>query len=192
MSEEDDPPGSPPLRYRVGHGRAPKQTRFKKGHSGNPKGRPRGKKTPPAYERVLGQRVTIREHGKSRRVRADEAFLLHMVNKAVAGCVPAGQRTLRAVEEVKARNQTTRAPLKPIVFVGVSPECANLELRALRMAKWVDRFRPTGRILIEPWLVEAALARLGDRRLTTEEQEIVWRATRTPHKVPWPGWWSVR
>ncbi|WP_394270820.1 hypothetical protein [Qipengyuania sp.] len=45
---------------------------------------------------------------------------------------------------------------------------------------------------LNPWIVEAALARLGDRRLDEVEQREVWYATRTPHKVEWPHWWAVR
>ena len=44
--------------------------------------------------------------------------------------------------------------------------------------------------MIEPWLVDAALARLGERQLTLEEQAEVWFSTRTPHKVSWPDWWE--
>ena len=65
-------------------------------------------------------------------------------------------------------------------------------LRALRMAVKHDRFRPTARIALEPWLVEKALERLGDRRLSREEQAEVWKGTRTPKKVKWPEWWEVR
>lgn len=39
------------------------------------------------------------------------------------------------------------------------------------------------------WIVEAALARLGDRTLCLDEQREIWNATRAPHKVRWPGWW---
>jgi hypothetical protein len=60
------------------------------------------------------------------------------------------------------------------------------------MASKLDRYRETARMMLEPWLVEAALARLGERRLTREEQETVVRATRTPHKVQWPDWWEAR
>ena len=45
---------------------------------------------------------------------------------------------------------------------------------------------------LEPWIVEAALARFGGRRLTVEKQRIVVDATRTPHKVKWPDWWEIR
>ena len=38
--------------------------------SGNPKGRPPGRKKEPPYEAVLGQMVTVREDGIERRVTA--------------------------------------------------------------------------------------------------------------------------
>ena len=60
------------------------------------------------------------------------------------------------------------------------------------MARKLDRYRETARMALEPWIVEAALARLGSRRLTVEEQVTVVRATRTPRKVRWPDWWTVR
>ena len=63
-------------------------------------------------------------------------------------------------------------------------------LEPLRMAKKLDRYRDTAKMMLEPWLVEMALARLGDRRLTIEQQKEVVRATRTPWKVRWPEWWE--
>ena len=47
-------------------------------------------------------------------------------------------------------------------------------------------------MVLEPWIVEAALARFAEKRLTPEQQEIVLKATRTPAKVRWPDWWVVR
>jgi hypothetical protein len=57
------------------------------------------------------------------------------------------------------------------------------------MAKKLDPYRKTARMALEPWLVEAALARLG-RKLSPAEQRTVVEATRAPHKVRWPEWWS--
>jgi hypothetical protein len=57
------------------------------------------------------------------------------------------------------------------------------------MAKKLDPYRETARIALEPWLVKAALARL-DRKPSLAEQRIIVKATRTPHKVRWPKWWS--
>ena len=46
------------------------------------------------------------------------------------------------------------------------------------------------RTVLEPWLISAALERLGDRRLTPDEQRKVVDVTRTPNKVNWPDWWQ--
>ena len=50
-------------------------------------------------------------------------------------------------------------------------------------------YRETARMALEPWLVEAALARLKEA-LSPANQRIIVKATRTPHKVRWPKWWS--
>ena len=59
------------------------------------------------------------------------------------------------------------------------------------MATKLDPYRETARMALEPWLVEAALADL-DRKLSPAEQQTIVKATRTPHKVKWPEWWSER
>jgi hypothetical protein len=45
---------------------------------------------------------------------------------------------------------------------------------------------------INPWIVELALARLGERKLSLADQREVFANTRTPDKVRWPEWWAVR
>jgi hypothetical protein len=55
--------------------------------------------------------------------------------------------------------------------------------------KWLDPYRETARMVLEPWLIETALGSLG-RRLNPAEQQTIVKATRTPHKVKWPDWWS--
>ena len=64
-------------------------------------------------------------------------------------------------------------------------------MQALRAAVLLDEFRDTARLALEPWLVEAALDRLGTK-LSVPEQRTVWKATRTPWKVDWPVWWQYR
>ena len=44
----------------------------------------------------------------------------------------------------------------------------------------------------KPWIVEAALARLGDRQFSTAGQREVWNAPRMPDTVSWPKWWTER
>jgi hypothetical protein len=67
----------------------------------------------------------------------------------------------------------------------------NGPLRSLKMATKLDPYRDTARMAIEPWIVQKALERLGNKRLTEAEQRTVVEATRTPRKVRWPDWWTV-
>jgi hypothetical protein len=136
--------------------------------------------------------VTIREDGIERQVSAAEAFLLHMTKRGLEGDGPAARAAMVAIEEARAaRGVDGRDALQVIIITFVAPGSVNTALTALRMARKLDRFRPTARIALEPWLVERALARLGDRRLSRVEQAKVVAATRTPKKVQWPEWWEV-
>lgn len=182
-----------PSDYEVGYRKPPASTRFQKGQSGNPKGRPRGRRNELPYEAVLGQMVTIREDGQVRQVTAAEAFLLQMTKAGLEGNTAAARDALAALEnERAARGGEEQGRVGYIMDIAGEPGSVNNGLMALRMAKKLDRYRPTARMAIEPWLVEEALERLGDRQLSREEQAKVVRATRTPKKVRWPDWWKVR
>ncbi|RMA42343.1 DUF5681 domain-containing protein [Rhodophyticola porphyridii] len=183
MSEQQD--------HDVGYGRPPKSTRFKKGQSGNPHGRPKGRKTEIPYDAVLGQTVTIREDGAEKTMTAAEAFLLSLAKQGLEGDTAAARQTLATIEDARAKrllkNDTTEIRL---VYKFASPGSVTSALEPLRMARKLDRYGPTARMALEPWIVEAALARLGERQLSPEEQRTVVEATRTPRKVKWPEWWT--
>ena len=173
----------------VGYGKPPKSTRFTKGRSGNPKGRPRGRKNEPPYEAVLGQMVTIREDGVERQVSAAEAFILRMTKLGLEGDGPAACAAMSAIQEAHAaRGMNGEETLTVIIQRFVAPGSVTGALTALRMATKLDLYRPTARIALEPWLVEQALERLGNRRLSRKEQETVVKATRMPKRVRWPEW----
>ncbi|HZA93606.1 MAG TPA: hypothetical protein VE420_13350, partial [Gemmatimonadales bacterium] len=95
----------------------------------------------------------------------------------------AAQLTLAANAEARASRAATRLPFRRIVHVLVTPGSVNTALKPLRMAKKLDRLRPSAKTMLEPWIVEAALARFGAKRLTLEQQATVIQAVRTPYKV---------
>jgi hypothetical protein len=72
--------------YSVGYGKPPKSTQFKKGQSGNPKGRPRGSLSlMTVIERELNSKVTVTEQGQQKKVRKKEVVAKQLVNKAASG-----------------------------------------------------------------------------------------------------------
>jgi hypothetical protein len=178
-------------REEVGYGRPPKATRFHKGCSGNPKGRPRGRRRDIPYDTLLGQMVTVREDGRERRVTAAEAFILQLTKKGLDGDSASARASLAAIENARA-SRTARGGDTPTIrlqFRTFGLCCAVEDLGMGVLVHPTDKNRV--RLMLKPWAVEAALARLGDRRLSLEEQGTVLASTRTPEKVRWPDWWAV-
>ena len=183
MSEVDE--------ERVGYRQPPRAARFTKGQSGNPRGRPKNRHREVPYDAVLGQIVTIREDGRERRVTAAEAFLLQLTQKGLAGDSAAARASLEAIEAARAARGDDADPLTVIILSPIrSGADAILEPLGIARKKYpTDEKRV--RWELNPWIVEAALARLGSKRLTEPEQREVWNATRTPQKVRWPEWWGA-
>ncbi len=72
--------------YEVGYGRPPKHGQFRKGQSGNPKGRKkgaRGLKTDLKAE--LGERLAITENGKTKKLTKQQAMIKQLTAKALGG-----------------------------------------------------------------------------------------------------------
>lgn len=72
--------------YEVGYGKPPKEYQFKKGQSGNKKGRPKNSKnTYVLLDEILSQTIPITENGKLMHISKRNALLIQLVNKAVKG-----------------------------------------------------------------------------------------------------------
>ena len=84
--------------YEVGYGKPPKHTRFRKGRSGNPRGRPKGKKSVwPMLDAVLREKVTVLEGGQRKRITKMEASLKSLLDQAMKGNVPAIHKLLELI-----------------------------------------------------------------------------------------------
>jgi len=95
--------------YEIGYGKPPKATRFQKGKSGNPRGRPKGSlnlATDLASE--LGELITVSEHGRPRRVSKQRALIKSLMAKALQGDIRAATAVLALYARV-----TAEAPDKP-------------------------------------------------------------------------------
>jgi hypothetical protein len=101
-------------KYEVGYGKPPRHTRFQKGQSGNPKGRPRGSRNlATLVEDELRERVVVNEYGRRRRITKQEAMVKHLVNKAVSGDRQLIQLLLNEIRLIEGRGESSgAAPLE--------------------------------------------------------------------------------
>jgi hypothetical protein len=100
---------------RVGYRNPPEHTRFKKGQSGNPKGRPKGTlNLVTVLARTLREKVIINEHGQRRVVTKLEAAIKQLVNKAASGDLAALRHLaglVQSAEEQAAQTPPVNPPL---------------------------------------------------------------------------------
>jgi hypothetical protein len=97
----------PPKRqrdYEIGYGRPPHHTRFKKGWSGNPKGRPGGAKNlSTVLSEALNERVIIADNGGRRKISKRQAIIKQIVNQAAKGDWRAAKLLFDILQEIERR-----------------------------------------------------------------------------------------
>ena len=72
--------------YDIGYRRPPRHTRFKKGQTGNPNGRPQGRANAKTIvSRAINEKVSIREGDKARDMTKLEGMLQAHLVKAIKG-----------------------------------------------------------------------------------------------------------
>ena len=87
--------------YKIGYRKPPLGTRFKKGRSGNPRGRPRGSKNLKTdLSEELQEKIMVTEGGRRRSVSKQRAILKSLFAKAMKGDVRAGQAIVSMVERL--------------------------------------------------------------------------------------------
>ena len=97
--------------YAVSCGKPPLHTRFQKGKSGNPKGRPRGKKNiSTLLSTALNASIVVVANGRRRKVTKREAIVTQLVNKSAAADLKATQMVLTMLRELEARDDGSADP----------------------------------------------------------------------------------
>lgn len=94
-----------------GYGKPPRKHRFKKGKSGNPRGRPKGSRNiSTVIEKELNGRVTVTENGQQRRFSKSQVAAKQLVNKAMTG----DQKAIQAILNLYKNQDAPTGDVAPL------------------------------------------------------------------------------
>lgn len=179
-----------------GPGRPPVSTRFQKGQSGNPRGRPRKEKagTGSAFDIVIDRTLTMTRGGAPREVSVEEALQHQTYRDAIAGNRPARREILKMIakrEKAIAAREGRRTPKINVLQEASDPVNADQALLILGIVCRNPERQGPGfdgdQLLLEPWAVQLGLSRRhGGERLAEKEIAEIRRCTRQPGTIRWP------
>jgi Family of unknown function (DUF5681) len=104
-------PPETPRDYVVGYGKPPLHTRFRKGRSGNPSGRPRGRKNMSTLlSDALNGLVIVVDNGRRKKITKREAIVTQLVNKSASADLKATQIVLSMLRDVESQADGSADP----------------------------------------------------------------------------------
>ena len=182
----------------VGRRNPPVASRFQKGRSGNPKGRPRAEKkahSGSAFDIVVERTLTVTQGGTPREVTVDEALQHRTYQDAIAGSRPARREVLKMIAKREQYLAAQQGPSVQKFEVRIEPNDPGNADAAMLLLGIADH-DPVNRgpdidggqhLRLEPWGVQAALRRRrGGRSLSKTEVAEIERCTRDPKTLSWP------
>lgn len=117
--------------YTVGYGRPPVRTRFAKGKSGNPRGRPKGAKNlTTLLAEELNRKIAIREGDVTKRVTKREAMVKRICESALKG----DHKALMAIMQVDRGDGGERSAPDPATLSAEDREILERRLTVLANA----------------------------------------------------------
>jgi hypothetical protein len=103
-------PSKIPCDYEVGYGKPPRHTRFKKGQSGNPRGRPSGSKNlATVLSEALNELVIVAENGGRRKITKRQAIITQLVNQSAKADWRATKILLDILQAIESRSEPAAA-----------------------------------------------------------------------------------
>lgn len=156
--------------------------RFVKGRSGNPKGRPRLAKpvTASAFDIVMDRQLEVVRDGVAQSLNVEEALQWRTYQDALAGSATARTAVLRMIarREKAMPRPATAGPTSEALFE-YEPGNADAALVMLDIAAPNPASPREGcRLLLEPWAVQAAIARRRSGPLTAQDVAEIRKASR--------------
>ena len=101
--------------YEVGYRKPPRHSRFVKGLSGNPRGRPPGAKNlKTLLNKALNELVIVTENGGQRKISKREAIVTQLVNRSAQADLKAIQILLAMLRDIEGHAEAGSAD--PDVF----------------------------------------------------------------------------
>jgi hypothetical protein len=168
-------------------------SRFLKGQSGNPNGRPR-KRRPDvsAFDILIDKRLTVTQDGVERELTIDEALQLQTYQAALKG----SKMAVRAVLKMIEKREVALVKLAPVPSTGPRLEVegdsdnADEAMLLLGIAAYdapPERMGPGGRRLkLATWAAQAAISRPGRRSLSDRDHGDMKLFVFDAGKLRWP------
>jgi len=141
MAQDEKPktaPSDTKRDYQVGYGKPPLHSRFKKGQSGNPRGRPLFPKSLVAdLLDAMNQRVVVAENGRRRRMTKRQAMIAQLVNKSATADLRATKMLLDMLRDLE-RQAEAASPDQP----AHTDVIEQLKAKLRRLAEDYDQSKP--------------------------------------------------
>jgi len=165
-----------------------KDTQFKPGQSGNPKGRPRKPRRPnlSAFQIILDKTLQTLSNGKPREASIEEALQQQALKDALAGKRMAIRKVLKMIEkrEVALAKKNKVQPKAVTMVSHHDADNANEAMRVLDIAE-PDPSHPN-RWKLNAWAAQASLSRPGRKKIGRRDVEQIKFFTMDAETLRWP------
>ena len=164
-------------------------TRFRKGHSGNPKGRPKQRRPHvSAFDIVFDKTLTVTQGGRERELTIDEALQLQTYQDALKGSRMAVRKVLKMIEKREAGLAKRDPPSLGLPSMELHHDSDNAD-GAMRLLGIIERDPDWGedhpRDKVATWATQAALSRPGRRKFDKREIDSIRMFTLDSDDLTW-------
>ena len=174
----------------------PLEGQFRKGQSGNPKGRPKSgtELGTSVFDVVIEKKLMITRNGVPREITMEEALQHRTYQNAIAGNLTAQRDVLKWIDKrEKYQNANAKRKKPHLVMKRISPDPANADTALLLLGiaalnpRREDIPPDRAQMLLEPWAVQAALSRRrGSNGLKEKDVSEIRRCVSNPESLRWP------